>query len=101
MNEITTIVSVVVIACAVFGAMWLIIQDVKRGVHARIERCENVIDTVVVECSKKKEDFITTKAFDRFESNLTVRFNGFGDSIKHLTSRIDDLVIATRSDGAN
>ena len=108
MTELTTIVAVVIVGCAVFGAVWIItrdvkssltayIEDVKKGVHARVDRSDHVIDEIVRDCSRKKENFITTGAFDRFEKNLNVRFNGFDDNIKHLTERVDDLIIATRN----
>jgi hypothetical protein len=96
-NEYAIITTVVIVGCAVFGAVWLLYQDVKKGVHARIERCENVIDDVVRECGRKKEDFITTKAFDRFEGHLTIRFDGLDKSITHLTQRVDDLVLTVRN----
>jgi hypothetical protein len=98
-NEVTTIVSVVVVGGVVFGAVWLLFQDVKKGVHARVERCEHVVDSFVRECGNKKDDFITTKAFDRFENNLNTRFNGFDKNFEHLTERIDDLVLTIRNGG--
>ena len=85
------------VATAIFGAVWLIVQDVKKGVHARITRCEHVIDVFVSDCSRKKDDFITTKGFDRFEGHITTRFNGLEKGINHLTSRVDDLVLTVRN----
>ena len=99
MTEGAIIVSVVVVGSVVFGAVWLLYQDVKKGVHARVERCEHAIDTFVSDCGKRKDDFITTKAFDRFENNLNTRFNGFDKNFEHLTERIDDLVMTVRNNG--
>lgn len=97
MNEWQTIAWVAGLATTVFGVVWLLVQDVKRSAHARIQRVEHVIDTVVSDCSKKKDEFITTKAFDRFEGHLASRMDGFGKNIEHLTTRVDDLVFALRN----
>ena len=85
------------VSTAIFGAVWIIVQDVKKGVHKRCDRCEHVIDMFTQECAKKKEDFITTKAFDRFEGHLTTRFDGLDTNVSHLTQRIDDLVLTVRN----
>jgi len=93
MNEWQTIAWFVGISSVFFTAIWIIIQDVKKGVHARVKQCEHAIDGIISVCNKKKDDFITTKGFDRFENHLTTRFDGLDKNITGLTKRIDDLVL--------
>lgn len=97
MNEWQTIAWVVGMGSVVFGAVWVIIQDAKKGTHARIQRCEHVIDNMVADCAKKKDDFITTKAFDRFEGHLVNRVDNVQKSVDHLTQRFDDFMLTIRN----
>jgi hypothetical protein len=108
MNEWQTIAWFVGVSGTFCTFLWFFHQDAKKGLYKRVsevedhieervKRCEHVMDVVVSDCAKKKDDFITTKAFDRFENNLNTRFNGFDKNINHLTSRIDDLVIVIRN----
>jgi len=97
MNEWQTIAWFVGISSVFFTAIWVIIQDVKKGIHKRVTNCEHVIDNLVSDCTRKKDDFITTKAFDRFENHLTNRFDGLDKNITGLTKRIDDLVLTVRN----
>jgi hypothetical protein len=92
MNEWQTIAWFAGIGSIFFGAVWGLIKNEVSGVHGRLKNVEHVIDNMIRDCADKKEDFITTKAFDRFESNLTNRFNGLDTNISNLTKRIDDLV---------
>ena len=101
MNEWQTIAWVAGISTTIFGVVWLLVQDVKRSAHARIQRVEHVVDNMVVDCAKKKDDFITTKAFDRFEGHLVSRMDGFNKNIEHLTTRVDDLMLALRNGKEN
>ncbi len=100
MNDLVTVLAVVGVACAVFGAMWMMLQDVKKGVHARVERCEHVVDTVVADCKNKKDDFITISAFDRFEKHMGEKVDGVKSEVVHLTKRIDDWITVNRRNNA-
>jgi len=96
MNDWALISGAVVLILTVIGFIfkwgWNIIQDVKKGVHARVERCEHVVDGIIDACNKKKEDYISNKAFDRFEHHLNTKFDGMNNNINHLTTRIDDFI---------
>jgi hypothetical protein len=98
MNEWETIAWFVGICAAFFGAVWLIIKDVKKGVHARVARCEHVIDEVVRDCSRKKDTFITTSAFDRFEGHLVNRVDNVQKSVDHLTERFDAWLLTNKKE---
>ena len=91
-NEWQTIAWVIGVGGSIFGGMWLLLQDFKRGSHKRIDRLENVVDEI-------SRGTITTKAFDRFESNMTVRLEGMTTQMATTNSRIDDLILAVRNGG--
>ena len=100
MNEfMQIIIFAVIVGGSVFGATWMLIQDMKKGAHARISRLENVIDEIVRDCGKKKDQYITTGAFDRFDTNVSNRLNAMQGQMNSLNSRIDDLVLALRNGG--
>ena len=80
------------IVAAVLGAVWIMVEAGKKSSHARIGRCENAIDEIVRDCGKKKDDFITVRAFDRFEKNIIDRLDG-------VTKRFDDFLIYARTNG--
>jgi hypothetical protein len=86
-----TIVFAVIVAGAIFSAMWLILQDLKKGAHARISRLENVVDEMIRDCGKKKDQYITTHGFDRFETNINNRLDSMSTQLSTTNSRIDDL----------
>lgn len=93
MNEWETIAWFAGIGSIFFGAVWLLIKNEVQTVHSRMKQIEHVIDNIVRDYANNQGDFITTKAFDRFEGNLTNRFNGLDANISGLTKRIDDLVM--------
>jgi len=106
MNEWAIIISVVSVGAVVFGAVWIIIQevkkslmkyieDVKKSAHARIDRCDHAIDSV----ANTKNDFITIGAFDRFEANINNRLDGMQSQMTVTNSRIDDLILAIKNGG--
>lgn len=97
MNEWELIGIICTVGAAIFGAVWLLMNDCKRGINARVKRCENAIDAVARETGNHHRSFITTDAFDRFENNLNTRFDSMSDNINHLTTRIDDFIIASRN----
>jgi low affinity Fe/Cu permease len=97
MNEWQTILWAFTIGGGIFAGMWILLQDIKKSAHARIGRLENVIDEIVRECGKKKEDFITTKAFDRFEGNINTRLDGMTTQMNTTNSRLDALTLAIRN----
>ena len=108
MNEWQSIAWFSGIGTVIFGAVWVIVADVRRGLtahirdvekgcHARIDRCDHVLDDVVRDCHTKRDDFITVKAFDRFEFHLNSKFDGMSSSINHLTVRIDDFIKLSRN----
>ncbi len=92
MNEWQTLAWVAVVGGAIFGGMWLILQDFKKGAHKRIDRLENVTDEIV-------RSSITTSALDRFEKNMNNRLDGFQSQMSTQNSRIDDLVLAIKNGG--
>jgi len=92
MNEWQTILWAFTIGGGIFGGMWIVLQDIKKSAHARISRLENVMDEIVRDCGTKKDNFITMKAFDRLEVNITRRLDG-------TNTRIDDLLITLRNGG--
>ena len=59
MNEWEMIAWVSGISSVIFGVVWLLVQDVKKGVHKRIDRCEHAIDVFITDCGNTKKDFIT------------------------------------------
>jgi len=108
MNEWETIAWIVGIGAVIFGAVWVIvhdakksteihIEDVKKGCHARIDRTDHVIDGIIEGCNKKKEQYITTQAFDRFENHQNTKMDGLNNNINHLTTRIDDFIKTARN----
>ena len=90
MTDWSIVIAIVTIGAVIFGAVWILYQDVKKGVHARIGRLENVTDEIVRDCGKKKDEFITVRAFDRFEKNIMDRIDG-------MTKRFDDFLVYTRN----
>ena len=108
MNEWQSIAWFSGIGSIIFGAIWVIVADVRRGLtahikdvdkgcHARIDRSDHVIDEIVRDCHKKTDHFITTKGFDRFENHINTKFDGMSSSINHLTTRIDDFIKSNRN----
>ena len=91
MNEWETIAWVVGVGSAIFLGMRAIMNDAKKSSHARIDRLENVVDEIVRDCGKKKDNFITTHGFDRFETNMNNRLDGMATQLNTTNSRIDDL----------
>ena len=92
MNEWQTIAWVVGIGGSIFCGMWMLLQDFKKGAHKRIDRLENVTDEIV-------RDHITTRAFDRFDKNISTRLDGMQTQMGTTNSRIDDLTLAIRNGG--
>jgi hypothetical protein len=92
-----TIGAFVAVATAFFAAMWAIIGDVKKSAHARIDRVEARVQGIVTDCSQKKDDFITTKAFDRFERHLSSQVDSVKTEVTHLTKRIDDWIAISKN----
>ena len=101
MNEWETIAWTAVVGAIIFGAVWVLIDNSKKSLEGRIKNCEHVIDNMAADCARKKEDFITTRAFDRFEGHLNVRMDGFNKNFDHLTKRIDDLIHSLRNEKTN
>jgi len=97
MNEWQSIAWFLGIASVFFTAVWAIVAESKKSAHARIGRLEHTVDGIIEACAKKQEDFITTKAFDRFENHLNTKFDGMNNSINHLTTRIDDFIRTNRN----
>ncbi len=91
MNE-AMIAIIVVIIIAVLTAVWIITESAKKSAHARIERSEHATDELARES-------ITTKAFDRMETNINNRLDGIQDHINTTNKRIDDLVLAINTNG--
>ena len=92
MNEWQTIAWVVGIGGSIFGGMYIILQDFKKGAHKRIDRLENVCDEIV-------RDHITTGAFNRLEKNISTRLDGMQTQMGTTNSRIDDLILAINKNG--
>jgi hypothetical protein len=92
MIEWATIGVLVGIAAAFFTAVWVLVESAKKSAHARIQRCEHTIDMIVQDCGKKKDEYITVRAFDRFEKNIMDRLDG-------VTKRFDDFLIYARNGG--
>ncbi|MBW1672062.1 MAG: hypothetical protein JRJ45_00200 [Deltaproteobacteria bacterium] len=97
MNEWELISIVAAVSATIFGAVWLLMNDCKRGISARVKRCEHAIDAVALEVGIKHENYVTVGALDRFERNLNTRFDGMSSNINHLTTRIDDFITANRN----
>jgi len=108
MNEWQTIAWFVGISSAFLGTSYGMVSACKKDLENtvkvltknnadRIFKCEHVIDDVVRECHNKRDDFITVKAFDRFEFHLNTKFDGMSTSINHLTTRIDDFIKSNRN----
>lgn len=110
MNEWQTIAWFAGIGGAFLGATWKMVEVAKKDLsdkitthstaaNGRIKNIEHVIDNMVADCTKKKDDFITTKAFDRFEGHLVTRVENVQKSVEHLTTRFDDFIITQRKGG--
>jgi len=82
-----------------FSVFWKIIQDVKKSLHARIDRNEDKLTERENHCTTVQEKFISIGAFDRFEKHLGSRFDGVKSEVGSLTKRIDDLVFTIRQNG--
>jgi hypothetical protein len=76
---------------------WKMVDVARTDLAGRIKKCEHVIDNMVSDCAKKKDDFITTKAFDRFEGHLVNRIETVQKSVDNLTRRLDDYISSTRN----
>lgn len=97
MNEWELIAIVCGMGGVIFGAVWVLMTDCKKVFHARVARCEHALDAVAREAGIHHANFITTDAFDRFERNLNVRFDGVDANVQHLTTRIDDFIRSSRN----
>ena len=96
MNEWQTIAWFAGIGSLFLGIVWRLVESAKKDLSERIAKTEHVLDNICQDCAVKKDEFLTIKAFDRFEHHLSTRVDGLLKTIEHLTKRVDDLIFTLR-----